>query len=108
MTDTEQIHVEDLIDMDVEEHHAIIQDLGEELLKRKMWTNALNCFAVIHSCPSASDILLHVEMGWTDDLRSMMTQRLSTTSPSASMRWATCLHRWKHSDSVSSPVFGRE
>lgn len=76
-----QIHVEEILELDVEQHHALIRELAGELLNRKMWPNALNCYAVVHSCPNVSGVLVGAQASFSlkgldrgrsaDDLRDL-------------------------------------
>lgn len=45
-----------MLELDVVEHDALITDLGEALMTRELWQQALQCFACIQECDDVRGI----------------------------------------------------
>ncbi|KAK4684844.1 general transcription factor 3C polypeptide 3 (transcription factor C subunit 4), partial [Tremellales sp. Uapishka_1] len=49
------IHIETILDLDVQQYQRIFKDLGEALIQREMWEKALDCLALIQECEEIPD-----------------------------------------------------
>lgn len=53
-----QIHVYELMSLDVATYHAIFIELGNALMKRELWQDALDCFAAVQESDDVRFILV--------------------------------------------------
>ena len=71
----------------MEQYHDLFLDLGKLLLRRELWSKALDCLAVIQECAQVSYIsLCRLEIELTPS--SKTRRRLFTTSRYAIKKWA--------------------
>jgi hypothetical protein len=47
---TMQMHLDELLLLDVESYHVMFRELGDMLLKREKWDRALECLEAVNAC----------------------------------------------------------
>jgi general transcription factor 3C polypeptide 3 (transcription factor C subunit 4) len=51
-----QVHIEEILSLDVMQYQSLFLEIGEALLKRDMWEKALDCFAAIQECEGVGTV----------------------------------------------------